>query len=747
LTNQADTKVSAFFFNFAKVTNEQVSKKIMKVGIMRIILLLTLILLSFKNTAQISYPGKPIGHVFDSGRNVEFIYIPRQFSNAGLIQQNKDSNSKVSYFADNIEVYYTPSLSGRWDTTINGDKIWRIGFYSPYASSIGIIFDSFYLLPGSKLFIYSSSGNETIGAFTYRNNNSNKKLAVTPLYTDSIIVELQLIKNVKEFGLLEIRQIGLGYPSSKEKSATDNWFGTSAACHYDVTCYLDRQLQLQKHAVCRIIYNNSARCTGTLINNTKNDSRPLVLTASHCIKDNSDAETAIFYFDYESPYCNGSDGTNKSLSGSRLLSRSEDFDFSLLELTDRIPVDYNPVFSGWDLTPDNFATSYTIHHPQGDVKKVSVNTDVVINSKDLGANDHYWIIPNYEIGSTEEGSSGSALFDSVFHIRGILSMGGAVCDPYIYDYYPRFSYAWNYHRDSMQQLAYWLNPLSIPVLLCQRHIPSDPLLEFTEQISNLLPNDSLISEQIKNGWGYPTGLNSNGTNEYAEHFYRNGSKYIYALLVEIAKAYTASSKSRIIFKIWDGDDIPRKLIYSQSILLFELNPGETNFIRLDTLLYVNQDFFIGYEIISEDPSDTFAIYYSMPEKREIKNTSLVKKDGIWESLSDGLDHISTSMAIFPMVFNYYMDNEINNPGTFPSEYITLYPNPAKNHIQLLFKYRPDYDITGEIFDLSGRKVMEFKYNGREPNFSIDIRRLGQGIYFVYINHLYGTYPIKFIKIN
>jgi lysyl endopeptidase len=699
--------------------------------------------------SQISFPGRPVEMSKNFQDHLQYIEVVRpQVIHDEPLSKDGFLNYKSSRFADNVEVFYSPDNSGDWDSSKADINIWRVGFYSPGASSMGIIFNKFQLQAGTKLFLYSPSKAELLGAFTFRNNNSNDLLAIVPLKDDSVVIEFQVQKRIHNFGKLEINQIGLGFSlHESNKSADDRWYGTSADCQVDVNCLIDQQVQVQKHAVCKIIYNNTSRCTGTLINNTRIDARPIVLTAAHCISSESSASSAVYLFDYESPYCDGPDVKGKSLSGSRLLATSDKLDFSLIELNDKVPVDYRPVYSGWDITTNPFSKTYTIHHPEGDVKKISINNDQILNGSYLDIEyQGFWLLRDYEIGSSEAGSSGSALFDSAFHIRGTLTFGGIVCEPVIDDYYSRFDRSWNYFPDSSKQLAYWLDPLNSTIEYIDRYIPSDPLLEYSEQLSNIKIGDSLIAQKYKNGWGYPSGINSNGTTEYAEYFYRNGSKYIYALKIGIAKVSTLSNHSKVIFKIWDGEQFPENLVYQKELLLFELTENDTNLIRFDTAIYVNKGFFVGYEIQTVDTFDTIAFLYADPQLKQSDNSAFARINNLWKPLSDGLNNFNTSLAIFPLVFDYYVDSK-TVPGEFPYGDLTLYPNPAKDHLQILFKEKPKGEMFYKIYDLYGKEIICKSNTNIEPNYSIDISNLPQGLYLLKVFNSDRVFKKKFVKLN
>ena len=62
-------------------------------------------------------------------------------------------------------------------------------------------------------------------------------------------------------------------------------------------------------------------------------------------------------------------------------------------------------------------SSVGIHHPSGDIKKWSYDADASVSSEwggwgSSGTNTH-WEVLDWDIGTTEGGSSGSPLFDRI----------------------------------------------------------------------------------------------------------------------------------------------------------------------------------------------------------------------------------------------------------------------------------------------------------------------------------------------
>ena len=143
-------------------------------------------------------------------------------------------------------------------------------------------------------------------------------------------------------------------------------------------------------------------------------------------------------FNYESPECENQNGpTNMTVSGSTLLVNNSASDVALLLLNETPPLDYNVHYAGWDVSGLTPAIPVGIHHPAGDIKKISFDYDNASNS------GNYWDIDSWDDGTTEPGSSGSPLFDGETHrIIGQLYGGVASCTNFGYDTYGKTSVSW-----------------------------------------------------------------------------------------------------------------------------------------------------------------------------------------------------------------------------------------------------------------------------------------------------------------
>jgi hypothetical protein len=124
------------------------------------------------------------------------------------------------------------------------------------------------------------------------------------------------------------------------------------------------------------------------------------------------------------------------VSGATLLTSSAGSDVALLQLNTTPPASYAVYYSGWDKSGTAPQHSTVIHHPSGDIKKISFDDDPATTGNFGGA--QCWHIAMWDDGTTEPGSSGSALWNEDHHIIGQLYGGEAWCGGNVNDYFGRF---------------------------------------------------------------------------------------------------------------------------------------------------------------------------------------------------------------------------------------------------------------------------------------------------------------------
>ena len=481
-------------------------------------------------TAQVEFDGKPLGinRHLKAATVVYTLPPPDPLEIDALTESNRHRISKALPFAIIRQVNLSPELNGSWSYE-EDMRVWRVHLISPGAYSLGAIFSAYKLEPGVKLFVYDPGQSRVKGAFTSGNNKASGILPVGHIPGQEMVIEMQVPQELNHYGELELESLSHAFLDLNRQAAYADCgpgeFNCAQACEIDVNCEEGDDWWIVKPSVVRLYINKtsiSEYCTGVLVNNTAYDGTPYIITAQHCVGTDFYAGRTVFQFNYESAECFGEDGPlNMSISAAELISVGDSIDFSLVKLSLEPPASYGVYYAGWDRSDFQTTPGTTIHHPWGDVKKISI--DYEIPSKPVQPGDvpytdleeyhyfSYWWIREWDIGTTEGGSSGGPLFNSAKRLIGTLSGGRARCgdsigynaetDRVIYnnvfnydDYFTRFGMAWDYEEEKGNWLAPWLDPLHagtgnwVGTLGGYNPTSLEPVLALKEKRFRIFPN-------------------------------------------------------------------------------------------------------------------------------------------------------------------------------------------------------------------------------------------------------------------
>ena len=373
-----------------------------------------------------------------------------------------DQNKTPYRFGYNHLVNFNLNNSGLWITLPNGDRLWQLRIKSPNALSLNLAFDDFFMPEGGKLFIYSADKSFVIGAFTKVNNQDDKAFATDLLQGDAVILEYYEPAEVSNKGRIKLFRVTHGYRGMKDYIGKS--FAEAGSCQTNINCPLGANWQNEKNSVVFLITAGNIVCSGALVNDVPQDSKPYILTANHC--SSTGYSTWVFRFKWEAPLCTNpaTNPTSLSLTGCVKRAANLGTDMSLVEITggligQTIPANYNPYFAGWSRINTPADSVVCIHHPMGDIKKISQALNATQSVIYAGAN--CWKIGQWTTGCTERGSSGSALFDQNHRIVGQLYGGPSACGvsaDSLYDNYGKFATSWLGGGTDSTQLKHWLDP-------------------------------------------------------------------------------------------------------------------------------------------------------------------------------------------------------------------------------------------------------------------------------------------------
>jgi hypothetical protein len=378
---------------------------------------------------------------------------------------NDNTGSAPWRFGYNNYTSLNMENSGSWYDLPDGSRIWSLVITCKDALTVNLTMENVKLPKGNELYIYNPDKSFVLGA--YRENHLYQGNLGTELVPGpTAIVEYYIPSTNKEKTAdLTISTVTHGYRTALEFQ--QKAFGSSGNCNKNVNCPEGELWQNERNAVVMIVSGSNGFCSGALVNNVLFDGKPYVLTADHCY---SNPVSWVFRFNWQSADCSNPTvaPTFQSLSGAVLRARASASDFCLVEITgglesNTVPASFSPYFLGWDNSGTPPLSGTCIHHPAGDIKKISIENDPLISTSFGGssANSH-WGVTGWDSGVTESGSSGSPLLDQNHRLIGQLHGGTSSCgSSQLSDEFGKFSYSWDpLGSSSTNQLKYWLDPNS-----------------------------------------------------------------------------------------------------------------------------------------------------------------------------------------------------------------------------------------------------------------------------------------------
>lgn len=303
-------------------------------------------------------------------------------------------------------------------------------------------------------------------------------------------------------------------------------------------------------------------CSGTLINNTAADCKPYFLTALHCGVNSTTANMTQwkFYFGYEAPTCTnpttGGSLASHFITGCLRIADSGDgggnsgSDFLLVKMgtasneanviTQLKSTAFNAYWNGWNANAAATTGGASIHHPAGDIKKISTFTGNTVSTQWGTASGSHWRVTWTSnangYGVTEGGSSGSPLFNSSQgYVIGTLTGGGSFCTSQTApDQYGKMAFHWtNNGTTTNRQLKPWLDPTNSGLLVlagssdpCSVVVPTAPIANFAANQTNVTPATTVQFTDLTTGvptswawtvapgtgWAYAAGTSATSQN-------------------------------------------------------------------------------------------------------------------------------------------------------------------------------------------------------------------------------------------
>lgn len=435
--------------------------------------LLLLVFLPFTADAQ----DTPLSQTHPEAHPISAVPMAQMpsLNNQALRAQHPVSGGGPLYFAEPVETQITPPQHGTWEAGPDEQRIWRLRIRSDDARSLNLGFTRYRMPPGGRLFVYAPDRSTVHGPFTATDNESHGELWTPIIPGDELIIEVNIPADQTGELELTLGQVNHGYRSLDAAKL-------SGSCNVDVACSEADPWRDQVSAVGTYTLSgpSGARiCSGVLVNNTAEDQTPYFLTANHCGISPNNAASMVVYWNFENSTCRPpseaggrGDGTlDQFNSGADLRANysgessgiADGPDFALVELDDPIESDVSAFYAGWDRTDTAPPRATTIHHPQGQEKRISFEEDPLsitpYEPVSSASEPTHLRVDDWNTGTTEPGSSGAPLFNPDQHVIGVLSGGFAACGNDEPDWYGRLAVAWTGGGTPETRLRDWLDPM------------------------------------------------------------------------------------------------------------------------------------------------------------------------------------------------------------------------------------------------------------------------------------------------
>ena len=670
------------------------------------------------------------------GQNIKTLQLTPpnlQLIRAEDIQREK--NGQFYRIGVSMNTFTTPENAGIWRTLPNGDRIWQLKIKSSGAEALSLLFDKFIIYGNSVVSVFNLEGKLLHDELRSTDVLEHGMQNIGLCFGDEMILQIREPKNTKP-SEIELTDVMYGYRSTGNTITPK--INESASCQVNVNCSEGNEWKDERNGVARIWVKDGSDigwCTGSLVNNTANDCKPYFLTALHCGVTSSvnDLNLWKFYFKYEASACanptssSGLGTAATTITGCVKKATSNDgggtsgSDFLLVQLgsasneaatiTKLKSSAIQAYWNGWDANNTAVNKGVGIHHPAGDIKKISNFTSTITTSSwgSNGLNSHWrltWSATANGHGVTEGGSSGSPLFNynnGNSRIIGTLTGGSSYCNATSSpDIYGKMSYHWNQNTPAGNiKLNTILDPANTGLkILDGSYDPCNGTpTGYCAATSTNCSDESIYNVQLG------SINNTSGCTNYGD--YTNLSTDLYR-----GQTYTATvtpQAAGVIGQSYTGDEIA---------IYIDLNNDESFLGAGERVAYVK---------VATGWSNQLS--FTVPATATLGNLRMRVR----------ISYQPTAGDIRPCGTTTHGEVEdytvvVKNPGSTVGieenaifSNLQVFPNPATDQLTIDFNELETAVDVVQIKDLTGKIILELR-NKDSKLIQVDVSTLSQGIY-------------------
>ncbi|MFN9755605.1 MAG: trypsin-like serine peptidase [Planctomycetota bacterium] len=375
------------------------------------------------------------------------------------------ANGDPARYAVPFPTAANPDTHGLWEALDPTWSLWRQRIAGPAASHVTLGVQQYARPAGARMMVYASNYQDVVRPFDSGDHQPGGEFWTPVVQTSEIVCEVYVPTALRPQVQLQLAQVGSGYRFFNFGDDAIGGIDPAGACNVDVACSQGAAFPLEIPAIAAMSSNGSIFCTGSMINNTASDGKNYFLTAFHCGVTSANAASLVCYWNYQRATCgSGSGPLTQFTSGAPGRPGYSPSDFTLVELNSAPNLAWGITHAGWNRGTAAPTSSTAIHHPSGDVKKISFeNAASTITSyggtTSPGDSTHLRVV-DWDTGTTEGGSSGSPLLDQNKLIVGQLHGGSAACGNNLSDWYGRLAVSWTGGGTNTTRLSNWLDPIN-----------------------------------------------------------------------------------------------------------------------------------------------------------------------------------------------------------------------------------------------------------------------------------------------
>lgn len=402
--------------------------------------------------AQVDRGGEPVSWNINQSISYQTIWQTLPSVNAlTLLTEDAltfNDKSQSLRFATSLEANFTTDTHGKWTNLHNGDRIWMLGIESTNAYSLGVTFNSIVIPEGGRLYVYSENKEDFIGPLTIEDNREDNLTTLPPIAGSKIIIEYYEPYAFRGDGTISLSSVAHGYRNLRDADILNSY-----SCLEQVMITPNNKpLQNASSSVLMMITDDGQRiATAALINNSKNDGTPYVITANAALQGNP--SSWVFLFDVAGQNCFSSSSIcwSRAVCGAQVIEADESHGTALLKLKAFPKSNWTAYYSGWaNVEPAPFDALYAVQSSLGLPQSYSTYQGDISIEQWHGMT--VYAIEGWEFGNSFKGALGSPLFDENNNIIGVYLGGDGTCEDSQTEYFAAIKASWTEFRTFLDPL-------------------------------------------------------------------------------------------------------------------------------------------------------------------------------------------------------------------------------------------------------------------------------------------------------